>query len=162
MPDIPTVILGVAGGTGSGKTTVARAILEAVGPKRLAFIAQDSYYRQIEWDSPEHLASHNFDHPSSIDTELLVSHLFRPLGFGQQLGRRLHQTPQAERVEDVYPQDAPQADSELIRERPVWRLEGGRAVLVGYRIFGVPGKSEGRLQGVTPRREYVSVASTTS
>ena len=76
MPEAtPIIVLGVAGGTGSGKTTVARAILEAVGPKRLAFIAQDSYYRQIEWDSPEHLASHNFDHPSSIDTELLVSHL---------------------------------------------------------------------------------------
>ncbi len=77
MPDIPTVILGVAGGTGSGKTTVARAILEAVGRQRLAFIAQDSYYRQIEWRSPEHLATHNFDHPASIDTELLVAHLKR-------------------------------------------------------------------------------------
>ncbi len=73
MPDIPPVILGVAGGTGSGKTTVARAILNAVGRERLAFIAQDSYYRQIEWRSPEHLAAHNFDHPSSIDTELLVA-----------------------------------------------------------------------------------------
>ncbi len=75
MLDIPTVILGVAGGTGSGKTTVARAILHAVGRERLAFIAQDSYYRQIEWRSPEHLAAHNFDHPASIDTELLVAHL---------------------------------------------------------------------------------------
>lgn len=75
MPDIPPVILGVAGGTGSGKTTVAKAILNAVGRKRLAFIAQDSYYRQIEWQSPEHLAAHNFDHPESIDTELLVAHL---------------------------------------------------------------------------------------
>ncbi len=75
MPDIPTVILGVAGGTGSGKTTVAQAILNAVGRERLAFIAQDSYYRQIEWRSPEHQAVHNFDHPSSIDTELLVAHL---------------------------------------------------------------------------------------
>ena len=77
MPDVPTVILGVAGGTGSGKTTVARAILDAVGKERLAFIAQDSYYRQIEWESPEHLAAHNFDHPASIDTELLVDHLKR-------------------------------------------------------------------------------------
>ncbi len=77
MPDIPTVILGVAGGTGSGKTTVARAILHGVGRERLAFIAQDSYYRQIEWRSPEHLAAHNFDHPASIDTELLIAHLKR-------------------------------------------------------------------------------------
>ncbi len=77
MPDIPPVILGVAGGTGSGKTTVARAILHAVGKERLAFIAQDSYYRQIDWDSPEQLAAHNFDHPASIDTELLVADLKR-------------------------------------------------------------------------------------
>ena len=75
MLKIPPVILGVAGGTGSGKTTVARAILNAIGRERLAFIAQDSYYRQIEWRSPEHLAAHNFDHPASIDTELLVAHL---------------------------------------------------------------------------------------
>ncbi len=75
MPNSAPVFLGVAGGTGSGKTTVARAILHGVGKDRLAFIAQDSYYRQIEWENPEQLAAHNFDHPSSIDTELLVSHL---------------------------------------------------------------------------------------
>ena len=75
MPDETPVLLGVAGGTGSGKTTVARAILTAVGKERIAFVAQDSYYRHIEWESPEHLARHNFDHPASIDTELLESHL---------------------------------------------------------------------------------------
>lgn len=75
MPNSAPVFLGVAGGTGSGKTTVARAILHGIGKDRLAFIAQDSYYRQIEWENPEQLATHNFDHPSSIDTELLVSHL---------------------------------------------------------------------------------------
>ena len=75
MPDTTPVILGVAGGTGSGKTTVVRAIVETIGRERLAVIAQDSYYRQIEWRSPEHLARHNFDHPASVDTELLVSHL---------------------------------------------------------------------------------------
>ena len=75
MPDSPPVILGVAGGTGSGKTTVARAILHAIGKDRLAFIAQDSSYRQSAWRSAEQLAAHNFDHPKSIDTELLISHL---------------------------------------------------------------------------------------
>ncbi len=75
MPNSAPVVLGVAGGTGSGKTTVARAILHYVGQDRLAFVAQDSYYRQIDWKSPKHLEEHNFDHPSSIDTELLVSHL---------------------------------------------------------------------------------------
>ncbi len=75
MVDHQPVILGVAGGTGSGKTTVAQAILEAVGRKRIAFLPQDAYYRHIEWESPQHLARHNFDHPAAIDTELLVRDL---------------------------------------------------------------------------------------
>ncbi len=69
------VALGVAGGTGSGKTTVARAILEAVGAERIAFLAQDNYYRQVDWENPEQLAGYNFDHPEAIDTPLLVEHL---------------------------------------------------------------------------------------
>ncbi len=75
MADPAPVVLGVAGGSGSGKTTVARSILQSVGEERIAFVVQDSYYRDIEWQSPEQLASHNFDHPSSIDTELLTAHL---------------------------------------------------------------------------------------
>jgi uridine kinase len=68
-------ILGVAGGTGSGKTTVARAILDAVGEARIALIEQDSYYRDVDWRSEGELLQHNFDHPSAIDNELLVAHL---------------------------------------------------------------------------------------
>jgi uridine kinase len=68
-------VLGVAGGTGSGKTTVARAILDAVGEERIALIEQDSYYRDVDWRSETELLQHNFDHPSAIDDELLVSHL---------------------------------------------------------------------------------------
>ena len=69
------VALGVAGGTGSGKTTVARAILSAVGRDRIAFLEQDSYYRDIEWRSEEELLAHNFDHPNAIDNELLIAHV---------------------------------------------------------------------------------------
>ncbi len=68
-------VLGVAGGTGSGKTTVARAILDAVGKDRIAFLEQDSYYRDIDWQSEEELLHHNFDHPSALDNELLVEHV---------------------------------------------------------------------------------------
>jgi uridine kinase len=71
----PGVALGVAGGTGSGKTTVAEAILEAVGRDRISWLAQDSYYRDVEWESEEQLLRHNFDHPDAIDHELLVQHL---------------------------------------------------------------------------------------
>lgn len=69
------MILGVAGGTGSGKTTVAREILEAVRPDRIAFLAQDNYYRDVDWESPEQLLAYNFDHPDALDTPLLVEHL---------------------------------------------------------------------------------------
>lgn len=75
MPNTTPVILGVAGGTGSGKTTVAHALLDAVGVERLAFLPQDNYYRQIDWRDEDHRLHHNFDHPSAFDTELLVEHL---------------------------------------------------------------------------------------
>ncbi|MEO8505328.1 MAG: uridine kinase [Acidobacteriota bacterium] len=69
------VALGVAGGTGSGKTSVAHSILERVGPERIAFLAQDSYYRDVEWHAPGELLHHNFDHPAALDTELLSDHV---------------------------------------------------------------------------------------
>lgn len=75
MPIAAPVVLGLAGGTGSGKTTVAFEILNAVGEKRIAFLPQDAYYRHIDWESPEQLAQHNFDHPSAIDTPLLARDL---------------------------------------------------------------------------------------
>jgi uridine kinase len=68
-------ILGVAGGTGSGKTTVVRSILEAIGEGRIALIEQDSYYRDIDWASEDELLRHNFDHPSALENDLLVAHL---------------------------------------------------------------------------------------
>ena len=69
------MVLGVAGGTGSGKTSVAESILAAVGRERLAFLSQDSYYRDVVWEDEAQLHAHNFDHPASIDSPLLVTHL---------------------------------------------------------------------------------------
>jgi uridine kinase len=68
-------VLGVAGGTGSGKTTVARTILDTVGPERIAFLEQDSYYRDIDWQSEAQLLGHNFDHPAAFDSDLFVAHV---------------------------------------------------------------------------------------
>ena len=59
------MILGVAGGTGSGKTTVAREILEAVGTDRIAFLAQDNYYRDVEWESPDPVSYTHLTLPTS-------------------------------------------------------------------------------------------------
>jgi uridine kinase len=69
------VALGVAGGTGSGKTTVAHSILEAVGRSRIGFLSQDSYYKDVEWGSDHDLLKHNFDHPDALDNDLLAEHI---------------------------------------------------------------------------------------
>jgi uridine kinase len=65
----------VAGGTGSGKTTVAQAILERVGRDRIAYIQHDSYYRDLSHLPLEERARVNFDHPDALENELLVQHL---------------------------------------------------------------------------------------
>lgn len=69
------LVVGIAGGTASGKTTVARKIREALRGHRVAFIDQDSYYRDLSDMSLEERREINFDHPDAFDTELLVHHL---------------------------------------------------------------------------------------
>jgi uridine kinase len=69
------IIIGVAGGTGSGKTTVASRILERVGTEHITYIAHDSYYRDLGHLPKRLRAQVNFDHPDSLETELLVEHL---------------------------------------------------------------------------------------
>jgi uridine kinase len=69
------VIIGIAGGTGSGKTTVAQAIYDRVGNDRIEWISHDSYYRNFDGYTPEQRHQINFDHPDSLETELLVRHL---------------------------------------------------------------------------------------
>lgn len=69
------MIIGIAGGTGSGKTSIARAIYNRVGQDRIEWISHDSYYRNFEGLSPEERHHINFDHPDSLETELLARHL---------------------------------------------------------------------------------------
>jgi uridine kinase len=69
------IIIGVAGGTGSGKTTVAMEILEQVGAEHVAYIPHDAYYRDLSHLPYEKRKQVNFDHPDSLETELLVEHL---------------------------------------------------------------------------------------
>lgn len=75
MTPIRPIIIGVAGGTGSGKTTVAFAILEKVGWNRIALIQHDSYYYDASNLPFEERARLNFDHPDALETPLLVEHL---------------------------------------------------------------------------------------
>lgn len=71
------MIIGICGGTGSGKTTIARKIIEAVERSHVVLLEQDSYYRNLEDMPLDARRQTNFDHPDSIDSEMLVNHLKR-------------------------------------------------------------------------------------
>ena len=73
MSDV--VVIGVAGGTGSGKTTVAEAILARIGASRIAYLQHDSYYRDLSATQRDAILHHNFDHPDALESELLARHL---------------------------------------------------------------------------------------
>ncbi len=71
------MIIGISGGTGSGKTTVAESILKSVNADDVVFIQQDSYYRNLN-DLPLDLGeTANFDHPDALDNDMLVHHIKR-------------------------------------------------------------------------------------
>lgn len=69
------LIIGIAGGSGSGKTTVAEAVVAALDPTDVAVIQHDSYYRHHPELTFEQRAALNFDHPDAFETELLIEHL---------------------------------------------------------------------------------------
>ncbi|MCD5410817.1 MAG: uridine kinase [Clostridiales bacterium] len=69
------ILIGIAGGTGSGKSTVARAIFETLQEKNIAIIEQDSYYNDQEHLTYEERIKTNYDHPLAFDTSLLIEHL---------------------------------------------------------------------------------------
>ena len=70
----PPLVIGVAGGSGSGKTTVMNAILERVGRERIAVLPHDAYYRDLLHLALEERAEVNFDHPDAFDNALYLAH----------------------------------------------------------------------------------------
>jgi uridine kinase len=71
------LVIGIAGGSGSGKTTVAQIIIERVGASHIAFLQHDAYYKDLTDLPPNQRALINFDHPDSLDNELLIQHIDR-------------------------------------------------------------------------------------
>ena len=69
------LIIGITGGTGSGKSTVARAIFDSVPPENVSIIEQDAYYKDQSHVAPEERVHVNYDHPLAFDTDLLIAHL---------------------------------------------------------------------------------------
>lgn len=107
------MIIGICGGTGSGKTTIARAIVEAVGAENVILVEQDSYYRNLA-DMPLDDRHHaNFDHPDAIDSDLLVNHIKR-LKLGQPIEIPIYDMVTHTRSDRV----------EVISPRPVVIVEG--------------------------------------
>jgi len=113
------LIIGVAGGTGSGKTTVSNSILERVGSDQISYIQHDHYYRDRSHLPPEERGKINFDHPDSLENELLARHL-KMLKEGQAV-------------------ELPQYDfTTHIRKPETTRVEPRRVILVeGILIFAV-------------------------
>lgn len=107
------VTIGVAGGTGSGKTTVAQAILERVGRGQIAHLEQDAYYRDLGHLPVEERRRVNFDHPDLLETELLVEHIHE-----LQAGRPV-MVPEYD-----FTTDTRRLTRHLIEPRPVILVEG--------------------------------------
>lgn len=71
----PALLIGVCGGSGSGKTTLANRLVETLGADAAIGLSFDSYYRDLADVSPEERAKVNFDHPDSLDVDMLIGHL---------------------------------------------------------------------------------------
>ncbi|MCA9521184.1 MAG: uridine kinase [Myxococcales bacterium] len=100
----PCILLGIAGGTGSGKTTIASKIMDAFPNRSIAMIEHDAYYKPLDGMPIEDRKRVNFDHPDSLDNELLIEHIKR-LKSGHPIDKPLYdfvthsRRPELERVE---------------------------------------------------------------
>jgi uridine kinase len=70
---VPAKVIGICGGSGSGKTTIVRKISELVSD--FVFVPQDNYYKSATYMSNSNITAFNFDHPDAFDNELLIRHL---------------------------------------------------------------------------------------
>jgi uridine kinase len=112
---MPPLLIGVVGGSGSGKTTVARAIYDFLG-RDAAFIDMDAYYRDLTHLTMEERRQVNYDHPDSIDMELMADHLAR-LRAGKSILKPVYDFGQHNRsseVVQVIPRDVILVDGILL------------------------------------------------
>jgi len=98
------MILGICGGTGSGKTTVANRILESVCAREVVFIQQDSYYRNLKDLPLDFRQVANFDHPDALDNELLIHHV-RKLKNGEAIDLPIYDFKTHSRLNETRPVD---------------------------------------------------------
>lgn len=107
------IVIGLAGGSGSGKTTIAESVVAQIGSDRVAFIPHDAYYFHRPDISYEERTKVNYDHPDSLETELMVEHIEKVLA-GQAIERPVYDFSQHLRSERTV----------RVEARPVLLLEG--------------------------------------
>jgi uridine kinase len=106
-------VIGVAGGSGSGKTTICASIVEQIGPDHVALIAHDAYYRHRPELSYEERTRVNYDHPDSLETELLTSHV-TDLAAGQPIHQPVYD----------FSRHLRRPETMVVEPRPVVLIEG--------------------------------------
>ncbi len=98
----PPLIIGIAGGSGSGKTTISSALIEVLGPEHVAYLPHDAYYRDLAHLPFEARRKINFDHPDSLETELLAEHL-RALRRGEAVEVPVYDFTRHARLKETVP-----------------------------------------------------------
>lgn len=114
------MIIGICGGTGSGKTTIARSIVDAIGCDNVVLVEQDSYYRNLADMPLDERHQANFDHPDSIDSDMLVNHIKR-LKQGQRVEMPLYDFvthTRSDRIEIIEPKRVVIVEGILIFAEP--------------------------------------------
>ncbi len=114
----PMTIIGIAGGTGSGKTTVTRKIVQALPPCHVAVVPLDSYYNDTSHMTDEERHAINFDHPDAFDWKLLTRHI-NDLREGRAVRQPTYSYIECNRQEETI----------LVEPRPVIIIEGIMALL---------------------------------
>ncbi len=99
------LVIGIAGGTASGKTTVARRIVDSLAGHRVAFLDQDSYYRDLSDTPLEERKAFNFDHPDAFDVPLLLQHI-RALKVGRSVEKPVYSFAEHTRTRETVPVQA--------------------------------------------------------
>ena len=107
------LVLGIAGGTGSGKTTVARSIVERIGADRIAYLEHDAYYRDLAHLDIEARRRVNFDHPDAFETSLLVEHV-KALRAGEAIEQPLYS----------YEESVRKSETRRVEPKPLIVIEG--------------------------------------
>ena len=140
------LIVGIAGGTGSGKTTVVRKIIENMPKGEVAVLSQDSYYRDNGHLPLEERQEINFDHPKALEFELLVDHL-RDLKEGKSIKEPIYSyltCTRSEETKTVHPREVIIVEGILIFTNPQLRK------LMDIKIF-VYADADDRLERVIKR-----------